>query len=293
MNVTARIMIVALLVSALDHLQAQSAVEVSRPALSLKNNKVQIEYDLLNTARSEKFSIRIEVTGENGKSIPAETLSGDVGKGVSGGPDKKILWDIEADSVFLNEEISVQVYALPEAPPVAETPPVEVVAEEGSAGDALADNRTTEPGRSAALSGESSLKEFNRAALIIQSVALPGLGLSRATGKPHWIRGAAGYGCIAASVCLNRTAYSTYQSYLDPESIREADDLYSRAQSQKTTSQVLAYAAIGIWVADLVWTIVGTSDLPARHASLPEGFSIGTTLEPHSSVPLLALRYRF
>ncbi len=293
MNVTARILITTLLVSALGHTRAQTAVEVSQPALSLKNNRVQIEYDLLNTARSERFSIRIEVTGESGNAIPAESLTGDVGEHISGGLNKKILWDIEADSLFLDEEIFVQVYALPEAPSVAETPPAEVVTEEGSAEDAVADNMTTEPDRSAALSEKASAKEFNRAALIVQSVALPGLGLSRATGKPHWIRGAAGYGCLAASVWFNRTAYSTYQSYLDPESIREADDLYSRAQSQKTTSRVLAYGAIGIWVADLVWTIAGTSDLSTRHAGVPEGFSVGATLEPVSSVPLVALRYRF
>jgi len=47
-------------------------------------------------------------------------------------------------------------------------------------------------------------------------------------------------------------------------------------------------------VADLVWTFVGTSDLNKKQtAGEPRGFSIGTTVEPVSSVPLIALRYRF
>ena len=53
-------------------------------------------------------------------------------------------------------------------------------------------------------------------------------------------------------------------------------------------------AAIGIWVADLVWTILGTNDLNNRQLSGTEKrISIGTTVEPVSNTPLISMRYRF
>ena len=255
------------------------------------------------------------MTGESGESIPAVTFTGDVGEHVPGGANKKILWDIEADSVFLDEDIFFQVIALPEKPPEAEiTAAAEKSREEGMAEGQDEDETLNQAGEnsrgpgeeeepvaegSAETAGEGGApgvatgKEFNRTALIVQSLALPGLGLTRATGKPHWIRGVAGYGCLAGAVILNRTAYSDYQSYLDSETTSEVDELYNRARSQKTTSQILGYAAIGVWVADLVWNIAGTSHLNEQQAGMQRGISVGAAVEPLSAAPQLCLRYRF
>jgi hypothetical protein len=136
--------------------------------------------------------------------------------------------------------------------------------------------------------------EFSRAGLILQSVALPGLGLTRYKQQPHWIRGVLGYGCLGGSVALSYLAYDSYTSYQSAGSEGEVEDFFSKAQSQQSTSDVLAFAAIGIWVTDLVWTILGTSDMGKKQtAGVQEGFSIGTRIEPVSSAPLIALRYTF
>ncbi|MCK4745564.1 MAG: hypothetical protein KAT15_00940, partial [Bacteroidales bacterium] len=113
-------------------------------------------------------------------------------------------------------------------------------------------------------------------------------------GAPHWIRGVAGYGCLAGSVYLNRKAWNSYQDYLNSEDPNSVDDLFDQAYNAKGTSQILGYAAIGIWVADLAWTILGTSQMNKDQTSINrKGFSIGTTVEPVSNVPLIALRYKF
>lgn len=284
MNVMAKLLIPIVLVCILPQIQAQNPVEVSAPVLSLKNGKVHIEFDLLNSTRSEKFSVRIDVSYENGTPVPARSLSGDIGKGVAGGDNKRIIWDMEADSIFLDGDIFVEVYALPETPPVAESPPQEQIEEaEPEVKEEPASDKTL------------AVKEYNRTLIIVQSIAFPGLGLSRINpGKPHWIRGVAGYGCLAGSVYLNRKAWSTYQDYLDPEHAGGKDDLFDQAYDTKRTSQILGYAALGIWVVDLAWTILGTSDMNKNQLSdHPKGLSIGTTIEPVSNVPLIALRYVF
>ncbi len=276
MNITAKLLLAIVLVCAFPSLRAQTHVEVSPPALSLKNGKVHIEFDLLNSTRSETFTVRIDITYENGKEVPARSLSGDIGKGVSGGGNKQIIWDMEADSVFLDGDIFVEVYALPEAAPVAVVPPEEQKDEQKD-------------------EAQPDQNEYNRTLIIAQSIAFPGLGLSRINpGKPHWLRGVVGYGCLAGSVYLNRKSWSTYQNYLDPEHPDAKDDLFDQAYGTKRTSQMLGYAALGVWVVDLAWTILGTSEKKQNRVSdHPKGFSIGTGVEPVNKVPLVAMRYVF
>jgi hypothetical protein len=286
MRVKAKLLPILCLVCFCNTLCGQNAIEVSEPVLSLKNSKVHIEYQLLNTSKSEKFSIRIAITNQRGNSIDARSLSGDLGKGISGGGNKRIIWDIEADSIFLDEEIFVEVYALPESPPVPVVPPEEQITEK----------KTPEEDPEEAPGEESSSgKELNRISLIAQSIAFPGLGLSRLNrGTPHWLRGVAGYGCLAGSIYFNRKAWSSYQDYLGSENPADVDELFDRAYNEKKTSGILGYAALGIWVADLAWTIIGTSGMKKDQLSIRQkGLSIGTTVEPVSNVPLIALRYKF
>ena len=139
-------------------------------------------------------------------------------------------------------------------------------------------------------------KENNsyRAGLILQSVAIPGLGLSRATGKPHWLRGVAGYGCVAGSLVLNRMAADSYSKFLDVYDPDEAVLLLDKSTRQDNLSELFAYTAMGIWAIDLVWTIIGSSDLTkemSRNRKL--GFSVGSGIDPAFRVSVVGLVYRF
>jgi len=125
MKVAALINVTLTLVCTLQLCRAQSLVSVSKPDLSLKDGSVQITYDILNSTDANEYTIRIEVSDAKGRSINANSLSGDIGEHVRGGNDKKIFWDIAADSIFLDEEIFVEVYALAEPPPVVEEPVVQ------------------------------------------------------------------------------------------------------------------------------------------------------------------------
>ena len=132
----------------------------------------------------------------------------------------------------------------------------------------------------------SGINEYNRTAIILQSLAFPGLGLSRVRGKPHWIRGVAGYGCIAGAVIMNRTAISTYDEIAGLSDYDEKNALFEKALSQDNISEMLGYAAIGIWVTDLIWNIAGTSDLG-------KGFSVMSHSDPISGTPMIGLNYKF
>jgi len=262
-------------------LRCQTSVELPEPDLKLSNGKVQIDYKLLNSKHSDLFTIRLDINTESGKSIKVEHLSGDVGEHVTGGLNKRIVWDIEADSIFLDEEIYVQVFALPEAPSVIAAIPDEDGTESPKQKEHITPFSNTKTG------------EFNRTGLLLQSAVLPGLGLTRVTGNAHWIKGAVAYGCLAGSVVFNRLSYNTYQDYLEPATAQDATNLFRKASSQRNTSRVLGYTALSIWIVDLVWTMVESADLSQQAARNRKGISIGTRMEPVSNVPLLAVSYRF
>ncbi len=57
-------------------------------------------------------------------------------------------------------------------------------------------------------------RTFSRVGIAIQSLVIPGLGLSRTTGNPHWLKGVVGYSCIGGSILFNKMAISTYDDFL-------------------------------------------------------------------------------
>lgn len=241
---------------------AQESVQIPAPKLELKDNVVYITYNILNSHPSESFIIDVEIRDSNGKLINARSFDGDVGRSVSGGLNKRIYWNLDGDQIAINGEIFVTIYA---------EKTTRAHEENGS---------------------QPSAQEFTRASLLLRSVALPGWGLTKAKGGPHWIKGVVAYGCLGGSIAMNRSAISTYDDFLNAENSEEADVLYAKASSHDQTSEILGYAAIGIWVIDLVWTFVGTSSKGDGMASL-QGVSVGGGFDKTSGVPQLQLSYRF
>ncbi|NJO90745.1 MAG: hypothetical protein HC831_18620 [Chloroflexia bacterium] len=159
----------------------------------------------------------MEISTLSGKNIEARTFNGDVGEGVTGGKDKVIIWDYNADGLVLNEELNIDVKA----------------------------NVSVIPG---------AVKPLNSLA---KSLALPGLGLSAIDdGKPYWLMGVAAYASLGTSFYLYSSYKSNYDKYketIDPE---ESNDLFNKSTSQKSLSKTFTYTAIGIWAVSAVWTVI-------------------------------------
>ena len=87
------------------------------------------------------------------------------------------------------------------------------------------------------------------------SLVLPGLGRRIATGSgAAYLWGVAGYGCLAGSYFMNKSAYNNYEKYKDATTTSERDDLYKKAKNQDLYSKVFIGAAAVIWVVDLIVT---------------------------------------
>ena len=238
-------------------------IQVSDPRLEIRDNRIHITYDILKSTSLDRFMVDLSVTDAKGNAIKAVALSGDIGDMVPGGDNRHIVWDLEADQIKMNASIFVKLH-------VKVIPPPEPVPVSPGGGEAVADQS----------------QSYSRTGIILQSVAFPGLGLSRLSGNPHWIRGVLAYTCVAGSVAMNRMAISTYDGISDLVDYDDRSELYQKSVNQDNASEILAYVAIGIWVTDLVWTVIGTSNMG-------KGFSILSTYDPLLSAPLIGLTYKF
>jgi hypothetical protein len=227
----------------------------------MNGNIITISYDILNSSPEEKYTISLEIKDENGNVIKAQSLYGDIGDEVAGGSNKQISWNLEADNIYIDAYVFVQI------------------------------NASIDP---LFAPGKINSGSYNRTGLIMQSLAFPGLGLSRMSGNPHWIRGVAGYGCIVGSIVFSRQALNTYNGIEDLIYFDEINSAYDKSIQQSNISGILAFTAIGIWVTDIIWTIVGTSELKEYpYSTDSNGFSIGSSIDPMSNAPMLSVRYRF
>lgn len=84
---------------------------ITRPILEFDGSQLMISYDILSNKEADQFYVWIEIERENEELIKIEALSGDVGDKIIEGKNKKIIWIPEKDSIFLNEEILVEVKA--------------------------------------------------------------------------------------------------------------------------------------------------------------------------------------
>ncbi|MCX6286523.1 MAG: hypothetical protein NTY96_05365 [Bacteroidetes bacterium] len=212
---------------------AQSPAEIRNVNFTLQHDSLIITYDLLKAGHDEKFIITVEVSTAAGKLIHPQTLTGDVGNNVSGGKGKQIIWDIRKDKVFINEGISVEVFAEPMQIPV---------------------------------------RFVHRGTAALLSAVVPGLGITKLNrGGPYWIMAIGFYGAAAGSYLYYSSAENNYQKYLDSRSEDERNSLHSTVTTQNTVSEVMMYTAAAVWVGSMVWTLVAPNKTKPGNKGLSVG----------------------
>ncbi len=260
-------------------LYGQTKISVTKPHLKASNENLIIEYDILNTEPSDFFMVWIEVTDASGNKINAVSVSGDVGQDIKGGNNKRIIWNLGKDNIYIDEEIFV-----------------EVKAEKITVHEKIADTKTSEETK-IVKKDESSMerKTISKGNMIVSSVVFPGWGQSKAKkGKPYWLLGVAGYGCLAGSVYLNRQASSAYHDYKLSMDINEFNSLYDKAVQCDKFSKYMAYSGIGIWVADLIWVLA--TPVKSPNSVLYQNdkkLKIMPYFDTRSNITMVSLTYKF
>ena len=84
---------------------------MTQPRPEINGNQLIIFYDIITKNLTDQFYIWIEIKNSKGEIIKAKALSGDIGANVKAGSNKKIIWSPEQDSIYLDEEVFVEVKA--------------------------------------------------------------------------------------------------------------------------------------------------------------------------------------
>jgi len=262
-----------------DVLYGQARITVTKPRLEISDENLIIQYDILNAKSSDFFMVWIEVTDAAGNKIKALSITGDIGKEIKGGRNKRITWNLSNDSVLIDEDISVEVKA-----------EKIIIQEEQAETEASEETKTIK-----VYEGNAGMKEISKGNMVLSSVVLPGWGQTKTNkGKPYWLIGAAGYGCLAGSIILNlnsSSVYDDYKSEMDPD---VSNDLFENANQRKNISKYLAYSAIGIWAADIIWVLatpVKSSGSTGLHKN--REFRIVPCFDAGSNIALVSVTFTF
>ena len=236
---------------------------ISKPYLEFNGSSIIISYDILQCRKKDKFHVRFEVTNSKGNRIIPKNFTGDVGFDIKGGSHKSIKWDIISDSIKVEEGVFIQIHAEFLLPTLGELKVIE------------------------------ARKKRNNA--FLQSAILPGWGLSEYTGKKaHLIKGISSYSLIAGSIIYNRKANISYDNYLEEIESPEIDDYFDASVKQDKISEIFAYSAIGIWVIDMVWTMVETFDRQTDIFSVQNrNISVYPSYDPILNSSLLTFKLYF
>ncbi|MBN1415701.1 MAG: hypothetical protein JW973_11420 [Bacteroidales bacterium] len=288
----------------------QTKIEISPPDLRFVNDRLIIRYNITGYKPDDQFRVELEITDSTDTRIKANSLYGDIGDNVSGGDTKQIIWDLAADSIFMNIDISVEVFVTRKAPPApvvaernAEALP-EIRQDSLSAGkttetpseiktepDVTLKTKKTEGRKEKGTSGTSTKLGSN----LLLSTLVPGWGLTRLSdGKPYWLIGVVGYGCIVSSVYLNMQASSNYDKYANSTEAEKIDSYFDTGKKQYTASNVLGWSALAIWVADLgiTWVITSKMKNSAIKSKL-SSFSVRTSYNGSANTPMVSFFYTF
>jgi hypothetical protein len=142
---------------------------------------------------------------------------------------------------------------------------------------------------------ESAVKSVKTGSNLMLSTVFPGWGLTRlSNGKPYWLIGVAGVGCLASSVYFNKAAARNLDKYLGSYNEDESDDYFNTGQKQYNTSKALAWTAAAIWAADLGLVLIKASKMKkARSKNSLHSFSVGSSFDYSANTPLVSILYTF
>jgi len=244
----------------------QTQARVENVAFFKDGENMIITYDINNSNTEETFTVNINVFNPNGKNLIASNFTGNVGSGIYGGPNKRVVWNAKKDKVAINDQISVDVNIRQEV--------------------------TTTYAQPAYTSPEPNSRErISVGNALLQSLIFPGWGNRSVKGSgAYWVMGIAGYASIGGAIYFNNKADKTYQDYRYSTTASERDQLFSDAEGYKKNQNALMYTAAGIWVIDLIWTGIQANN--AKNRGMLSKVDVGYYYNPEAKKPMVMFTYK-
>ena len=93
---------------------------------------------------------------------------------------------------------------------------------------------------------------------------------------------------------MNRRALDTYEGIDELTEFDEKNNLYQEAKNQDIISKTLGFTALGLAIADMLWTVIKTSGL-TTDVWFEENLSVSlaTYVDPLNIAPMVSVKYMF
>jgi hypothetical protein len=192
------------------------AQEVNNVRLFVEGDKVIVMYDIDNY--STKYLYNVSVTFQSTTKITPFALSGDVGKDIVAGKDRKLVWDIYQDIDGITGNLKAEVTAIK----------------------------------------GTKLDHLGMASNAFLSMMAPGLGdYFVIENKWHPILVHAAFvGCISAAVLFDSQSEDNYNQYLSAKNQTDIDNYYSTYLHNRDMRDNMIYATAAVYVYDLAFVFI-------------------------------------
>ncbi len=208
-------------------IKAQEFKLITKDAVII-DDKIVVNFDFTKFKKKQRFNILLEVKNSSGELINAKSLSGDVGKNIVGGENKKIIWDYLVDNIVIDDEISFEIKAQ---------------LHKGEEDISKKPTKTVLIGKA-----------------LLLSAIFPGWGQAKIKQrKSYLLLGLITYGAAAASFAYHNNSYNNYSKYLNDETHSSESNYFSKSESQKALSKYLLYGAASAWTLNMIWTVITSS----------------------------------
>lgn len=219
----------------------QANVEITSVNFRLDNDRIIVEYSIVNRSPGERFTIDLKFVTENDQVIIPKYLSGDVGKNIEEGTKKTIIWDIIEDRFIFSGNLKAVVTAVPS------------MVHSGGPANALLS--VAVPG----LGGH--FVEENKIRSIVTSIGTAGFMT---------------YGIIEKRKSKNY--YADYQSGTD---VQDMVILYDKANSAHHKYFIATRIAALAWIADIAWVAYrgyrNKNEMKSGYQGSGEGLTLNCT----------------
>ncbi len=273
--------------------QSDRVVSVTNVRFStLGGTSLEIRYDLQVSHPGDSISLLVFRRDNTRLNVGVAFVTGDFGRNVTAGPNKRILWNVLANDYELDEDIRVQVLVNNANPPVR---PQTVPQSPEPAVVMVPDNRPTPPPVPPNITAPISTTKSSRPggpALALLSVLMPGLGnVFVQTPKPKvgfrpllpvGIAGAVIYGF------MQRTReQEQYSQYIQQRNREVGEAYFQEANASHHRYYIATRVAVAVWLTDIAATFfrgLRNQHRPRKNVTVHPGYQ--------STVPVATLTLR-
>jgi len=122
----------------------------------------------------------------------------------------------------------------------------------------------------------------------LQSTIYPGWGdYQFKADKPHWIKGALGYGLVGASTAMYLKSNQSFNKYKSSGLPSSQDPSYSSAMKERQTSLIFAGAAVVVWAWDYIGLFSKTSKYKKKSVEtikMDNGYRLYSDVSPTRAI---------